>query len=75
MDTLLRTENGHENQSDLNRPCGTFCYRVHPGSVYNSIRGRQRNVRTSDSDRDLEIGRARPDGTAGIMWHTGTMMC
>jgi len=52
-----------------------FCYRVRPESVYNSICGRQRNVQTSDSDRGLEIGRARPDRAARIMWHTGTMVC
>mgnify|MGYP000235779748 CR=1 FL=1 len=56
-------------------PAARFCYRVRPESVYNSICGRQRNVQTSDSDRGLEIGRARPDRAARIMWHTGTMVC
>jgi len=49
---------------------------THPYTdVYNSIHGRQCNVRTSDSDRGLEIGRARPDFTARVVWYTDTMMC
>ena len=61
VETLLCTEHGRENPSDLNRPCGVFRLHAYIGSVYNSVRGRRRSVRTLDSDRGTEIGRLAPN--------------
>ena len=73
MDAELRTENGHENTSDLNHPCGTFPHRALPQSEYDPVRGRQRNAWTSDSNCCPEIGRGRPDRAARLTRLTGMM--